>query len=150
MAQPPASGGKPKAPGDKADDQPEPGAETGMQKRDLKRLLVRARRKPVQCALGQGDSEGGSVGLVLLHPRRPGRALLKDLKEQFPGMSRPAFGTASVDADGDANLVVFNVNKSQPGLDRKLMKSIRGTGFKRVSMETGGGDDDEDGDGDDE
>ena len=117
--------------------------EAAMDKRALKKLLVRSRKGPVNCALVQGDSESGGAGLLLLHKLRPAKGLLKDLKKQFPTASKPCFGTVEVDADADPSLVTFRMNKTYSGFERRLVKLLRGTGFKKVQIESGGSADEE-------
>ncbi len=126
------------------DDPAKPGPQTGMDKRDMKKLLVRARKGPVNVALLQGDSESGGGSLILMHKLRPSKGLLKDLKKQFPTGTNPCFGTAAVDQDADPQCVAFTMNKTYSGTERKLVKLLRGTGFKRVTLATGStGDEDE-------
>ena len=119
-----APGGKPKA------ETPEPGPVTAMEPRDLKKLLVRAKREPVSCALASG--EGAGPYLILLDRAKDPRAVLGLLKKQFPTARTPAFGTASVDADANPKQVCFTVNKKAPGVARKLVKALKGTGFTKV------------------
>ena len=134
-------GGKPDADAD--DGQPE--NETGMSKPDMKKLLIRAQREPVNCAITQGASDSGSLGIVLLDKTRPAKTLAGDLRKQFPGARKPCFGTVSVDPDQTPKIAVFSVNKPPFGLDRKLRKTLRGTGIKNVQIEKGGGEDDDGG-----
>ena len=117
---------------------------TGMSRPDMKKLLLRAQREPVNCALAQGPADAGSLGLLLLDKTRPPKALAADLKKQFPDARKPCFGTVSVNPDETPKVAVFAVNKPPFGLDRKLRKTLRGTGFKKVQVEKGGdgGDDD--------
>ena len=135
-----AKGGQPKGGATDTD-----GAEgTGMTKPDMKKLLLRAQREPVNCALAQGPADAGSLGLLLLDKTRPPKALAADLKKQFPDARKPCFGTVSVNPDETPKVAVFAVNKPPFGLDRKLRKTLRGTGFKKVQVEKGGaGGDDE-------
>ena len=85
----------------------------------------------------------GGLGLILLDKVRPSKQLVKDLKEKFPTARTPCFGTASVDMEKDPKLVTFNVNKSIPGMDRRMKKSLKGTGYTKVEIARGDGDDDE-------
>ena len=136
-----AKGGKAK-PGGKPDADAAAGdSGTGMSKPDMKKLLVRAQREPVNCAIAQGASDSGSLGIVLLDKTRPAKALAGDLKKQFPGARKPCFGTVSVDPDQSPKVAVFSVNKPPFGLDRKLRITLRGTGVKNVQIEKGGGED---------
>lgn len=125
------------------DQEPEQADGIGMEKQDIKKLLARSRLDPVNCALMQGDPKDGGLGLILLDKVRPSKQLVKDLKEKFPTARTPCFGTASVDMEKDPKLVTFNVNKSIPGMDRRMKKSLKGTGYTKVEIARGDGDDDE-------
>ena len=121
--------------------QAQPG-DTGMEKRDMKKLLKRSQSEPVSCAIAQGDAKSGGPGLILMDKIRLPKELVRELKEKFPTMRTPAFGTASVDVEADAKLVTFKMNKRIPGLDRRVRKSLKGTGYSKVSIELAGIDDD--------
>ena len=108
---------------------------TGMDKQMLKRLLARARRVAVKAAIGQGDAKGGGQGLVLLNHVAPPKQLMRTLREQFPTASKFCFGTVSVDRDVDPKLVTFRMNRRAPGLDRRLRKTLKGTGYSKVAIE---------------
>ena len=123
---------------------PPSATDTGMDKQAMKKMLVRARKAPVNCAMAVGDTESGGSGLLLMDKRKPARSLLKTLKEQFPTAKNPSFGTASVDPAADPFMVQFKMNKTYGGFDRKIVKLLRGTGFKKVAVEKGGGEEDED------
>lgn len=113
---------------------PEPG-DTGMDKPAMKKLLKRAQSGPVSCALAQGDAQGGGLGLILLDKIKPPKVVLRSLKDKFPSLKTPLFGTASVDPDKDAKLVVFRMNKRAAGLDRRVRKSLKGTGYSKVQIQ---------------
>ena len=119
------------------EDEDGPAEGTGMELPDLKKMLVRSRNGPVNCALALGDPKEGGLALIMMDRTKPPKALVKALKEQFPGLRNPCFGTASVDADQDAKQVTFNLNKKIAGMDRKLKKSLKGTGFTKVVIEMG-------------
>lgn len=112
---------------------------TGMDMQALKKLLLRSRREKVNCAMAQGDAESGGLGLILMHRAKPPKAVLTDLKKQFPTARTPCFGTASIDMDLDPKQVTFQMNKRIPGLDRRMRKTLKGTGFTKVVIETGQG-----------
>jgi len=79
----------------------------------------------------------GGLGLLLLDPVLPPKQILKALKEKFPTASKLCFGTASVDQAADPKLVTLRVNKRAPGLDRRLRKTLKGTGYSRIAIEVG-------------
>lgn len=119
------------------DESEKPASGTGMGRQDLKKLLIRSKKEPVSCALAQGDAKSGSLGLILLDKIKLPKQLMKSLKEQFPLARSPCFGTASVDMEQDPKLVTFRLNKRIPGLDRRMRKSLKGTGFTKVAIESG-------------
>lgn len=110
---------------------------TGTERPMLKRMLARSRRVAVRAAIGQGDAQSGGRALLMLHHAIPPKQLLKALRQQFPKASKLCFGTASVDAAADPKLVTFRMNRRAPGLDRRLRKTLKGTGYSRVAIETG-------------
>ena len=112
-------------------------AKPGMDVRALKQHLAIARRSKVNAALAQGDPKKGGGGLILLHKVMPPKQVLKTLKDQDPKATKFCFGTASVDMETDPKLVTFRMNKKIPGLDRRLRKALKGTGYNKVAIETG-------------
>lgn len=115
-----------------------PVVNTGMDKGSLKKLLVMARRTPVSCALAGGDRQSMGQCLIILDKNKPPKVLMATLKKQFPDLKTPCFGTATVDVDTDPKCVTFFVNKKVSGMPRRLVKSLKGTGFTKVSIERGG------------
>lgn len=101
---------------------------TGMKKADMRKLLTRSKEEPVTCAVGQGDSGG----LLLLDKRKPGRALETALKDEFPDARNTRFGTAFVDVDDNPKLVKLTLNKPVTGMAKRLIKTLKGTGFNKV------------------
>ncbi len=121
---------------EKEEDAPEPGS-TGMEKNEMKAALARSRNAPINCAVAAGDPKEGGLGLLLLDKTKPGKALVKELQKQYPKLRTPCFGTASVDMDTDAKQVVFNLNKNPAGLDKKVRKTLKGTGYSKVQINIG-------------
>ena len=105
---------------------------TGMKKAEMRKLLERSKDEPVTCAVGQGDSGG----LMLLDKRKPGRALETALKEEFPDARNTRFGTAFVDVDDNPKLVKLTLNKPVTGMAKRLIKTLKGTGFNKVVILT--------------
>ena len=135
MAQPPV---KPSAPGKPSRGGPDTEPDgTGMPRQEMKKLLGRARLKRVSCALAQGPANAGGLGLVLMDRVRPPREVLKTLRTQFPEARTPCWGTASVDMAANPKLVTFNMNKKVPGLSKRLVKTLRGTGISQVAVKVG-------------
>jgi len=109
----------------------------GMDVGALKRMLAIARRGKVNAAIAQGDPKKGGDGLILLNKVMPPKQVLKTLKDQDPKATKFCFGTASVDMEADPKLVTFRMNKKIPGLNRRLRKALKGTGYNKVAIETG-------------
>ena len=103
---------------------------TGMDRADLKRLLLKSKQEPVNCAIAQPKEPG--PGLLLLHRTKQPRALCQDLEKQFPDAKNPRWGTAHVDLDDDPKLVKFIINKPVSGMAWRLVKTLKGIGFTKV------------------
>ena len=101
---------------------------TGMKKADMRKLLTRSKEEPVTCAVGQSDAGG----LMLLDKRKPGRALETALKAEFPDARNTRWGTAFVDVDDNPKLVKLTLNKPVTGMAKRLIKTLKGTGFNKV------------------
>jgi hypothetical protein len=112
---------------------------TGMDRAQLKKLLVAARKAPVSCALARGDKEAADHCLLLLHKVSPPKVLMATLKKQFPTLRTPCFGIASVDVAADPKLVTFSVNKVVSGMPKRLVRTLKGTGFTKVAIAQSGG-----------
>ena len=108
----------------------------GMSTQDLKKLLAVARKAPVSCALAAANQETAGRCLILLNRVKSPKAVLAELKGQFPALKAPCFGTVKVDMDADPKLAAFVVNKKVSGMSRQLVKSLKGTGFTKVSVGT--------------
>ena len=121
-----------------------------MDAAELKKLLNVAKADPIKCAAGV--AKDGSAHLIL-HKTKAGPALLKELEAEVGKLTGPCFGMASVNPDNDPKLVVLTVNRAAGGIGRKLKKSLKGTGFSKVTIrledgtevEAAGEEDEEDG-----
>ena len=106
--------------------------DVGMDKADLKKLLVKSKEEPVNCAVGLGKDQ---QAMILLHRTKSPPTLLKELEKQAGGpLKAPCHGTALVDFDGDPTLVILTVNKAASGIAAKLKKTLRGTGFTKAMI----------------
>lgn len=103
---------------------------TGMDKTEMKRLLAKSKQEPVNCAFGQGKDK--TVALLLLDKIKGPRGVEKDLVKQFPDANNTRFGVALVDMDDDPKEVKFRINKMVSGAARKLIKTLKGTGYTKV------------------
>ncbi len=105
---------------------------TGMAKADMKRLLAKSKQEPVNCAIGLGEDAG--FGLLMLHRTKAGRAMGAMLKDEFPVVRNLRWGTAFVDVDDDPKLVKLTLNAAVSGMARRLVKTLKGTGFNKVVL----------------
>lgn len=110
---------------------------TGMSKGDMKKLLVHSKEEPVGCAIGTGDN--AAYGLMLLSKMRSGVALEKTLKSEFSDAKNTRFGSAFVDVDDNPKLVKLRINRAVSGVAKKLVKTLKGTGFNKVVIVTDDG-----------
>ena len=105
---------------------------TGMQKADMKKLLMRSKSEPVNCAIGLGDNAG--LGLLMMHRTKTGKACESMLKAEFPDAKNLRWGTAFVDVDDNPNLVKITLNRPVAGMAKRLTKTLKGTGFTKVVL----------------
>jgi hypothetical protein len=107
-------------------------AQTGMDKADLKKLLTKSKQEPVNCAIGMGADP--SIGLLVLDRAKQGKAVEQMLVKQIPDAKNTRFGRAFVDTDDNPKLVKLYLNKPVSGMARKLVKTLKGTGFNKVEI----------------
>ena len=105
-------------------------ADTGMDKADMKKLLTRSKKEPVNCAVALSKD----AALMLLDKIKQPKALVKALQKDFPDAKAPRWGQAFVDVDENPKLVILTLNAAAPGIARKLKKSLKGTGFSKVEI----------------
>jgi hypothetical protein len=103
---------------------------TGMEKQDMKRLLMKSKTEPVNCAFAQGTDP--TMALFMLDKVKQPKAVEKELTKEFPDAKNTRWGTAFVDMDDDPKQVKLTVNKPISGAARKLVKTLKGTGFTKV------------------
>ena len=107
---------------------------TAMDKGELKKLLAASKKQPVNCAMAQGDGRTTALGLIMLDRVKTPKAVEKELIKQFARAKNPRWGTAVVNTDEDPKLVRFTINKAVSGMANRLVKSLKGTGFTKVSL----------------
>lgn len=105
---------------------------TGMQKADMKKLLIRSKSEPVNCAIGIG--ENNALGLLMLHRTKTGKACEAMLKQEFPDAKNLRWGTAFVDTEDNPKLVKITLNRAVAGMAKRLTKTLKGTGFTKVVL----------------
>jgi hypothetical protein len=106
-------------------------ADTGIDKAELKKLLIRSKREPVHCAVAMGKDQ---QALIMLDKIKPPRTISKEIEKKFGEVKTPRWGSAFVDVDEDPKLVILTLNKPISGFARKLKKTLRGTGFSKVEV----------------
>lgn len=106
--------------------------DTGMEKADMKRLLVRSKKEPVHCAVAQ--PERGAHAMLLMDKIKQPRAVMKMLEDSNSNLKYPRWGSVSVDVETNPKLAVFQLNKPAPGMARRLIKTLKGTGFTKVQV----------------
>ena len=112
----------------------------GMEVADMKRLLTKSKVEPVNVAVGLD----GKNAVMMLHKIKQPKAVSKDLEGKFKGLKNPRWGTAFVDTDADAKLVILTLNRAASGMGQKLKKTLKGTGFSKVRIQLEDGTVDED------
>src|SRR5262245_38681542 len=102
----------------------------GMQRKEIKRMLKLARKKPVHAAFALG-SDGKPI--VVLDKRKQPRALEKSIKDQAPDAKNHHWGSVSINPD-EPKLARFVVNKPASGMARRLVIALKGTGCNKVQI----------------
>jgi hypothetical protein len=108
-----------------------PGASGGIDPAELKKMLIRSKKEPVNCAVGMDKNQ---QALIMLHRTKQPRALVKELEKTGGDLKNPRWGSAFVDVDDNPKLVILTLNKSAPGLARKMKTTLKGTGFSKVRV----------------
>jgi hypothetical protein len=106
--------------------------EIGMDKMEIRHMLRIAGGEPLHAAVAL-SREGRAI--ILLDRHKPPRTLERELREGLPDSRLHRFGTLSVGED-DPRLARFVVNRSSPGMAKKLAKALKGTGLRRVEIGT--------------
>ncbi len=106
--------------------------QTGMDKADMKKLLVKSKKEPVNCAIGVGDNN--AFGLLMLDRIKAPKAVEKELVKEIPAAKNTRWGTAMVDPDDDPKLVKITINKPISSMAKRLVKTLKGTGFTKVQI----------------
>jgi hypothetical protein len=107
--------------------------ETGMEKNEMKLELGKGTpEKPVNCAFG-GHPDQKTFAVLMVDKVKGSKAVLKDLVTKFKDASSPRYGVAFVDVE-DTKLVKFRINTTVSGAAKKLVKTLKGTSFKKVEI----------------
>jgi hypothetical protein len=116
--------------------------EPGMDKDELRKLLMVAKKTPVNAAIGM--LKDGRPAL-LLHKIKQPRTLSKEL-ESSGDLKNMRWGDFHVDGDKDPKTLVARLNKPAAGLARRLVKAVKFAGFSKVVLEFEDGTTEEGGD----
>jgi hypothetical protein len=120
-----------------------------MEVADIRRLLNESKSsgKPIGCAVGM--SKDMKTALLLLHKTHEGSELGRNLKKDVPDVVNMRFGTARIDEENQ-KMVRLVLNRPVSGVAKKLIKTLKGTGYTKVKLgledgtEFEGADDEED------
>ena len=116
----------------KSGSKPRGAPETGMERGTMKLLLNKSKKRQIMCAVGV--SADARHGLLLMHLTRKPKALAAELVKSIPGARGLRWGTVSVDVDTDPKLAKFALNRAVSQLERKIKKTLRGTGISKVQI----------------
>jgi hypothetical protein len=106
--------------------------QTGMEKPMMKRLLANSKKEPVSCAIGLGPDP--AFGLLKLDKIKSPKAVEKLLLDEFKTVKNTRWGTALVDEEDDPKKVKLLLNRAVSGMARKLVKTLKGTGYTKVEL----------------
>jgi hypothetical protein len=107
--------------------------QTGMEKPEMKRLVMVAKSDPINLSLGL--TKDGSTALLLMDKLKNPRAVEKLLSTAFKDAKDLRFGTGSVNADVDPKLMTVTLNRAVGnGIARKLIRTLKGTGITKLVL----------------
>src|SRR5258708_38489109 len=110
----------------------------GMDKVELKKAMIIAKRQPMHVAIAQ-SADGKAV--IVLDKITKGPGLGRDLKAKSPDTKNHRWGMLEID-EQNRKLAVFTINKAAGGgMARKLIIALKGTGFSKVRLRLGDGTD---------
>src|SRR5258708_5605388 len=101
----------------------------GMDKAELKKTLILAKRMPMHVALAL---DGAGAAIVVLDKIKKGETIVRELKSKAKDSKSHRFGMCVIDEENPKR-AIFTVNKAAGGgMARKLIKALKGTGFSKV------------------
>jgi hypothetical protein len=101
-----------------------------MDTTEVKKLLTLAKRRIVYCAVASGYGETRGFALLLLDRTIKPKQLTGELLEEFEDARSIRFGVVST----DRKTVKLELNKAAPGLEKKIIRSLKGTGFTKAKI----------------
>jgi hypothetical protein len=108
-------------------------APTGMEIADMKRMLAISKAAPLGCAVGAGEDK--TLAMLLIDRVKAPKAVLKELESAFEDLANGRFGTVQAEPDGKSKTVRFTLNKPVSGFRKRLVKTLKGTGYTKVEMQ---------------
>ena len=110
-------------------------SQTGMEKADMKRLILVAKSDPINLSIGL--SKDASTALLMMDKIKGPKAVEKLLSTAFKDAKDVRFGTGSVNAEADPKLLSITVNRAVGGgIARKLIRTLKGTGITKLILKT--------------
>jgi hypothetical protein len=108
-------------------------SKSGMELAPMKQLLNKAAPdNPIPFAFGIG-AEPGFALLMLDKAGKNPKGVLKSLEDEFKDAKNTRWGTAVVEPER-ASLVKFIVNKPVSGMAKRLVKTLKGTGYNKAEI----------------
>jgi hypothetical protein len=107
--------------------------DTGMDIKEMRQVLHNGGTDGVNCAFSAGD---GAYALLRLDRAKGSPALASSLKKDF-GVSKVFQGRAFLDAENNKK-VVFLPDGKVSGMAKRLLKTVKLAGFKKVAIQSGG------------
>lgn len=101
-----------------------------MDTTEEKKLLIMAKRKFVYCAVASGYGDMRGYALFLLDRTVKPRQLATELSEEFEEARNIRFGIVSI----DRKTVKLELNKAALGLEKKVVRTLKGTGFTKAEI----------------
>ncbi len=101
-----------------------------MDTTEEKKLLIMAKRRFVYCAVASGYGDTRGFALFLLDRTVKPRQLATELSEEFEEARNIRFGIVST----DRKTVKLELNKPALGLEKKIVRSLKGTGFTKAEI----------------
>jgi hypothetical protein len=95
-----------------------------------KKLLIAAKRRFVYCAVASGYGDTRGFALLLLARTIKPKQLASELSEQFEEARNIRFGIVST----DRKTIKLELNKPALGLEKKIVRTLKGTGFTKADI----------------
>jgi hypothetical protein len=93
-----------------------------------KKLLIASKRRSIYCAVASGYGDTRGFALILMDRVKKPKQLADELSKSFDQARNIRFGVISI----DRKTVKLELNRASPGIDKKLIRSLRGTGFSEA------------------